>query len=80
MANKTATLYIRSASGYALPPKKLADISTGETYDIVWYEGRRKHARSLGRDAGGAQIALINPERVEERTGAGCWATTVRAY
>lgn len=56
MANKTATLYIRSAEGYALPSKKLVGLSTGETY-ILWYEGCRKRPPILGRDPGVAQIA-----------------------
>jgi integrase len=60
MANKTATLYIRSASGFALPPKNLVDLHIGETFYVIWYEGTRKRMRSAGRDAGVAHIMLGN--------------------
>ena len=62
MANITARLYIRSAEGYSTPPKKLVDLSTGQMFYLVWYEENHKRARSVGRFADKAQVALINQQ------------------
>jgi len=62
MANTTARLYIRCATGYSTPPKKLVDLPTGQSFYLVWYEGDRKRARSVGRFADKAQVALINQQ------------------
>ena len=62
MANTSARLYIRSAAGYCTPPKKLVDLPTGQNFYLVWYEGDRKRARSVGRFADKAQVALINKQ------------------
>src|ERR1035441_7363724 len=62
MANTTARLYIRCATGYSTLPKKLVDLSTGQSFYLVWYEGDRKRARSVGRFADKAQVALINQQ------------------
>jgi hypothetical protein len=51
MVNTTARLYIRSATGYSSPPRKLADLPTGQIFHLVWYEGNLKPARSFGRFA-----------------------------
>ena len=60
MANTTARLYIRNSSGFSTLPKKLVDLPTGQKFYLVWYEGDRKRARSVGRFADKAQVALIN--------------------
>lgn len=60
MANKTASLYIRSANGFVLPPGNMVDLRIGETFYVKWYEGTRKRMRSAGRDAGVAHIILGN--------------------
>jgi integrase len=62
MADTTARLYIRNSAGYSTPPKKLADLPTGQSFYLVWYEGDRKRARSVGRFADKAQVALINQQ------------------
>jgi integrase/recombinase XerD len=62
MANITARLYIRSSSGFSTLPKKLVDLPTGQSFYLVWYEGDRKCARSVGRFADKAQVALINKQ------------------
>ncbi len=62
MANTTARLYIRCATGYSTPPKKLVDLPTGQCFYLVWHEGDRKRARSVGRFADKAQVALINQQ------------------
>jgi integrase len=62
MANTTARLYIRNATGYSTPPKKLVDLPTGQIFYLVWYEENRKRARSVGRFADKAQVALINQQ------------------
>ncbi len=62
MANTTARLYIRSAKGYGTPPKKLVDLPTGQNFYLVWYEGDRKRARSVGSFADKAQVAFINQQ------------------
>jgi len=38
------------------------DLPTGQSFYLVWYEGDRKRARSVGRFADKAQVALINPQ------------------
>lgn len=62
MANITSRLYIRCATGYSNPPKKLVDLPSGQNFYLVWYEGDRKRARSVGRFADKAQVALINKQ------------------
>ena len=62
MANISSRLYIRSATGYSTPPKKLVNLPTGQSFYLVWYEGDRKRARSVGRFADKAQVALINKQ------------------
>lgn len=62
MANTTVRLYIRCATGYSTPPKKLIDLPPGQTYYLVWFEGARKCPRSVGRFADKAQVALINKQ------------------
>lgn len=57
MANTTARLYIRCAAGYSTPPKKLVDLPTGQSFYLVWYEGDRRRARSVGRFADKAQVS-----------------------
>ena len=60
MANTTARLYIRNHSGFSTLPKKLVDLPTGQSFYLVWYEGQRKRALSVGCFADKAQVALIN--------------------
>lgn len=67
MANKTCKLYIRNKVGYRKPPKKLADLSEGETFVLFWYEGKAKKAKAVGRFADKAQTALINKEAALRR-------------
>lgn len=62
MANTTARLYIRCAVGYSTPPKRSVDLRTGQNFYLVWYKGDRKRARSLGRFADKAQVALISQQ------------------
>jgi hypothetical protein len=62
MANTTARLYIRCAARYSTPPKKLVDLPTGQRFYLVWYEGDRIRARSVGCFADKAQVALINEQ------------------
>jgi hypothetical protein len=62
MANTTTRLYIRCATGYSTPPKKLVDPPAGQSFYIVWYQGNRKRAWSVGRLADNAQVALINQQ------------------
>lgn len=68
MPNHTATLYIRSKSGYRKPPKNLIDLSEGETYQLMWYEGTKKRSRNVGRFADAAEVARIN-QRTTLRKG-----------
>lgn len=63
MANRAAAIYIRSNDGYTVPPKKMVNLPVGQNYYIFWYEGSCKRARSVGRQAEVAQIALTNKQR-----------------
>ncbi|MFZ2020941.1 MAG: hypothetical protein ACLPZY_02615 [Terracidiphilus sp.] len=64
MANTSARLYLRCAAGYSFPPKKLVDLPPGQNFYLVWYEGNRKRARSVGRLPDKAQVALTNQMRI----------------
>ncbi len=44
------------------PTEKLVDLPTGQNFYLVWCEGDRKRARSVGRFADKAQVALINQQ------------------
>jgi Phage integrase, N-terminal SAM-like domain len=67
MANKTCKLYIRSKVGYRKPPKRLADLPENETFVLLWYEGKAKKAKTVGRYADKAQTALIDKEAALRR-------------
>jgi integrase len=62
MANTTATLYIRSRTGYRKPLKKLTDLPEGEHYQLFWYEGSRKKSKDVGRFKDAALVAQLNKQ------------------
>src|ERR1017187_8810481 len=62
MANLSASLYIRSKAGSRKPSKKLTNLSAGENYQLMWYEGKAKKSRNVGIFADVAQVAKINQE------------------